>query len=255
MTHTNLISNGHLRFPELQIVRSPDAGVRRKIIFGQNTNFSGTFETLTAGGGYDALGFAQTHNIVSTSADDDATTGQGVKTILIEGIDTNGDEISETLSMDGTVNVVTANAYFWINTITAVTWGTNISNQGIITATAVTDATVTIEMAPFARITQSSTYKIPRGHVGYIYDLNYGLNAPSAAFTVELRCRTSVPGSRWQILNKCSMESGAGRFQNVRTQFPFVVPSNQWVSARAFSATAASSAYVQYTLVLVQETE
>lgn len=90
---------------------------------------------------------ARKHNIASASANDTAA-GTGARTVKVRGLKTWADaESSEVVTMNGTSNVETANAYVMINGLEVLTAGSSKTNAGAITATAQTDSTVTAIIA------------------------------------------------------------------------------------------------------------
>jgi hypothetical protein len=117
---------------------------------------------------------ARLHNITSTDANDDGDpVGTGARTVKIFGLtgwDT--DEVSETVTMNGTSNVATANAYVIIHRMRVVTFGTSAiavgPNLGVITATAQTDGTVTAEINANEGQTQMAIYGVPSTQIAYM---------------------------------------------------------------------------------------
>lgn len=86
---------------------------------------------------------ARTHDLVSSSAND-AAAGTGLRTVQVFGLTSfSTDEVSEIVTMNGVSNVATANSYVIIHRMIGLTWGATGSNEGIVTATAQTDATIT----------------------------------------------------------------------------------------------------------------
>lgn len=86
---------------------------------------------------------ARIHALVSTSsADDDGSTG--MRTIEIFGLKTWDDrETSETVILNGTSAVNTAESYVVIHRMIGRTFGSGEANAGLIKATAATDGTIT----------------------------------------------------------------------------------------------------------------
>lgn len=86
---------------------------------------------------------ARVHNIVSTDAAD-AAAGTGLRTVRVSGLTSwTTKEVSEVVTLNGLTDVPTGNSYVIVHRLEAITFGSNFTNEGLITATAVTDATVT----------------------------------------------------------------------------------------------------------------
>jgi len=140
--------------------------------FGETTNAdSGTATDVWDGSVTTAIWVpptaARVHAIASTSDVDSDTggvvaQGAGLRTVKIYGLKTWGTaESSETVVMDGTTAVNTANSYVIIHRMHGVTWGANGVNTGVITATAATDATVTAQITAAQNQTQMMIYGVP----------------------------------------------------------------------------------------------
>ena len=77
---------------------------------------------------------ARVHDIAG-GVNDDAG-GTGALTVTVSGLDGDGLEVSETVTMDGTTNVATSNSYTHINRMVVTSAGSNGTNVAAITATA-----------------------------------------------------------------------------------------------------------------------
>lgn len=104
---------------------------------------------------------ARVHNIVSSSASD-TSAGVGARTVRIYGLKTWDDatESSEDITLNGTTDVATTNSWVIIHRMEVVTWGATNINVGTITATAVTDASVTAQINVGKGRTQMAIYGI-----------------------------------------------------------------------------------------------
>jgi hypothetical protein len=91
---------------------------------------------------------ARTHNIKSASANDDGNpAGTGLRTLRIHGLQTwDSIETTEDITMNGTTDVPTKNGYVIIHRLEPLTWGSAGPNVGLITATAVSDDSVTAQI-------------------------------------------------------------------------------------------------------------
>lgn len=75
--------------------------------------------------------------VVSTVSDSalDTAAGTGAQTLTIFGVDTNFDEISETITLNGLTPVLTTQLFLYVNLAIVITAGSLNANQGLITFT------------------------------------------------------------------------------------------------------------------------
>jgi hypothetical protein len=152
-------------------------------VYGRNTDIDlAAAEDVWDGGGvWVAPTIARVHNIVSTDTNDDgAPVGTGARTISVSGLDSNGDEQSETIILNGTTNVPTVNSYTIIHEMIVLTVGSNGSNAGVITATAVTDATVSCQINAAKNKSFLGIYQIPTNKTAYILNFHSAIMSSDA---------------------------------------------------------------------------
>lgn len=155
----------------LEVSKGNIAGHAEVTKFGRNTDIDTTAEDIWDGGGiWVAPTTARIHNIASSSAND-TSAGTGARTIRVFGLTSwSTAEVSEDITMNGTTNVPTNNSYVIIHRMRVLTKGATATNAGTITATAVTDATVTAQINPGEGQTQMTIYGIPSTQTAYMYD-------------------------------------------------------------------------------------
>lgn len=156
-------------------------GITPSLHFGSNTTVGTSFEIIReAGGAHTWLSAAATHEISSSSTDDDAG-GSGALTILVTGLDANYVIISETVTMDGLTPVSTSKSYLRINEAHVVTAGAGETNAGDIYVTedggnftnGVPDDLALVEEkipATFGR-SESTIFTVPAGSTFYTHSV------------------------------------------------------------------------------------
>ena len=165
---------------------------------GRNTDIDiGTEDVISQGGLYTPPTVARVHNIVSSSASD-TSAGVGARTITINGLDSNYSDISEIVTLNGTTLVATVNSYIFINRMTCTTVGTSATNVGNITATAVTDATISAQISAGEGQAQLGVYQVPRGKTMYLSNFNASARVSGGgAGTAILQLMTRTFGGAW----------------------------------------------------------
>ena len=106
-------------------------------VFGHNTDIDAgnTEDVWDAGGSYEGfLDIASTVSIVSTSTND-TEVGSGARTATIQGLNSDYEEITEIVTLNGTTPVITSLNYLRVFKIVVSTAGVSQANLGNITAT------------------------------------------------------------------------------------------------------------------------
>lgn len=134
---------------------------------------------------------ARLHNIVSSSAND-AAAGTGARTIRIHGLTSwSTIETSEVVTLNGTNAVSTVNSYVMINQMQVLTCGTAGPNVGVITATAVTDATVTALIAIGSGKAEQVIYGISSASTGFISNMSASINDNTQIARADMSIRVN----------------------------------------------------------------
>ena len=125
---------------------------------------------------------ARVHNFASSSASDDGDpAGVGARTLRFYGLTSwTTPEVSEVIELNGAGDVATQQAYVCIHRAKVLTKGGTNVNVGTITATAVTDGTITAAILPGAGQTQMAIYCVPEGYSAFVSYYYVALNETAA---------------------------------------------------------------------------
>ena len=161
-------------------------------VFGSNPDVdTGTVpESIWAAGGvYIWQTAAQPLNIVSSSANDDGapTSNTGAQTLLVTGLNSNFDQISEVVTLNGTTSVATIAAFVRVFEAYVDSSGTyDGTNLGSITATFSSSGNPAFTIPVGAGRSTLGFYTVPRGYGALLY--SYTVTSDKNA-TIDLQLR------------------------------------------------------------------
>jgi hypothetical protein len=148
---------------DLQVARNQIMGHQVLSLFGYQSAVGNTkipvWENATT---YTYITSASTLTLVSSSASDDTTAK-----ILISGLDSNFNPISETLALNGLTGVTTVNSYFRVNSLLMTSPGTSqTTNAGTITLKQ--SSNIVAQINAGIGKSQSAVYTVPAGYTFYL---------------------------------------------------------------------------------------
>ena len=185
---------------DLQVARGQIQGHSIVSIFGYQSSVTTTaipiWENATV---YTYITTASTLTLVSTSASDDTSAK-----ILISGLDSSFNPISETLAMNGTSGVTTVNSYFRVNSLVMVSAGTSqTTNVGTITLKQSSNIVAQINIG--IGKSQSTIYTVPAGYTFYLdlAEVNTSNSYTGAGiFTYKVQAINNVTGVKLTVLQQ-----------------------------------------------------
>ena len=204
---------------DLAISRGHSQGYRSLYKFGYNPDVDTTEETVWGNAGdYIWLDNAVTMFVSSTSANDSGT-GIGARTILIQGLDEDYNEIEETITLNGQTQVATQLSYLRVYRSFVTLAGSNEGTSGVIYigssgATGGVPNSSVYASISIGNQTQIAAYTVPAGHTLYIDEIN---------FTAAV--------SQAQKLVHCKFNSRDHGSNVFRTRFVQVIQSNQLIQS------------------------
>ena len=157
----------------LQVARSQIAGHETNFKFGFNPDVDDALETIWTEGGLYSYLSAATILKVSSSSTDDTAAGTGARTVEIFGLDSNYNEISETVTLNGQTAVNTTNSYLRINRGIVKSAGSGGQNAGVIyagtgTVTAGVPANKYLSIAIGDNQTLMALWTVPAGYTAFL---------------------------------------------------------------------------------------
>jgi len=200
---------------------------------------------------------ARTHIIHSTSILDDAAS-TGAKTVQVYGLKAwDSNEVNEVVSMAGNASTaVTKNSYVIIHRMKVLTKGATAVNNGVITATATTDNSVTAQINEGEGQTQMAIYGVPSSQTAYMTSYYGTLNKSGGAvgtlnFSLVVNPEPDVELTNFLTKNTRGLQStgNSGDSWNFNPYFKISGPAIIKVSATANTADLEASAGFDLLLV------
>jgi hypothetical protein len=193
---------------------------------------------------------------VQSSTTTDSSGGTGMQTVLLQGIDNDGELASETITMNGTSAVNSVGTYKRVNALVGLAAGSNGANLGNVTAVAATANTTQCYMGANECISQNSNYTIPANYSGYLTKVELNAAKISGGGSPEIEFRglfRSSTASCWiQGFDK-KMDTGVTDEIDVELPSPTKMTAGTDIRMTAHSDTANSEARSRMYVILVDE--
>lgn len=157
----------------LQVARGQIAYHYSVFKFGFNPDVDDSLETVWAEGGLYSYLSAATVLKISSSSTDDTSAGTGARTVELQGLDGDYNQISETVTLNGQTAVNTTNSFLRIYRMVVKTAGTGAQNAGVIYAGTGT-VTLGVPANKYATIaigdnqTLMALWTVPAGYTAYL---------------------------------------------------------------------------------------
>ena len=245
---------------ELNVSRGKVRGAFHVIKFGENLDIDGSMESVwDVGGLYPWSSFASAGTVVLSSSDteDDEDKGGGVAgtgahKVVIEGLDSNYNLVTDTLITNGTSTRTSTVEFLRIFRAYVTEAGTTGTNEGTLTITkgGTTVAQIKTAGSPTATglgQTFMSVYTVPAGYTGYIYQFN--ASTAKADGDVFLMQREITDGGVWRSRDIIHTNQNA-----VEREYKFPLKMNEKtdIDIRALSPSNNMKCAVTFCILLVQ---
>jgi len=160
--------------------------------FGYNDTIGATEETIWSQGGLYVFPSIASSMNVSSDVSTDTSAGVGARSVVIQGLNADYDEVNETVTLNGLTEVATTNEFFRINRMYTETAGSADRNEGNIYIglggpSSGVPTTVYGKIDYTENQTLQAIYTVPRNNVAYITHYSASVGKGGQAVTVKLR--------------------------------------------------------------------
>ncbi len=207
-------------------------------IFGFNRAVGTSFETLwNNGGSYSFLSAEQQLSVVSTDAAD-------TMDVLIQGLDGDYNEVTETITLDGTNAVTTTNSFLRVNNAVILSG----ENAGDITGSYTTTDVFFIEAG--IGTTQACVYTVPAGHSLYLFRID--LTSGTVTGNKYLTYRNRIDSENGRVLRVAEATWQTG-MQSFDRQVPFKIGEKTDFQFEAKSSGSSNEVSIFIEAILVDD--
>lgn len=233
----------------LQVAQGLVPGYSSLSVFGYNPDLDQTEESVWPDGGTvpHPTVAAQLTVVSTNAADDGSPAGTGARTVYIEGVDGSYNTVSETITMNGTTGVTTANSYLYINQFYVVTVGSGGANAGEITAKLSTTLYDLIGAEENNRTT--GHYCVPAGYTAYLVVGIFSAGQLSGSTSVTGYLRTHGPDGILRVVAVTTLNNGSAQYDFAN---PVRVPEKHCIGATAIGSANNNSVSSMFNIMLVQ---
>jgi uncharacterized Zn-binding protein involved in type VI secretion len=240
---------------ELQVARGFIQGHRAVTVFGYNPDVDTSEVTVWPLPSVITHPAAALQMKVSSTSANDASGNTGARTVVIQGLDANYNEISETVTLNGQTGVLTTQSFFRINYAYVATAGNTNSAAGDIyfgtgTVTAGVPATVYNIIKYDFNNTVTGHYTIPAGYSGY---LSQGLfSAGQASGSTQVRGRLLSTGLD-NIRRTAAVTTVNNGVSDYVFEYPLRIPEKTDLEATAVGSANNNGASCMFIILLTRD--
>ncbi len=224
----------------LRVAQGQVLGATALYSFGFNADVDTTEETVWAqGGNFTYPGAAGEVYISSSNANDVATTGTGVRTVKVQGLDANYLQIEEDISLNGQTQVITTKEYLRILKVFVLTAGSNGASAGTVYV-GTTGATAGVPPVVYASFgssnqTQMAVYTVPASKTLYIEEIAFTASVASVTNSVTVKFKTrehATNAFRTRFIQVLESDTTVAPFA-----YPLAIPAKTDIECRVIATT------------------
>lgn len=248
----------------LEVAKGNIAGHSLVNKFGFNDAVGATLQPVADGAIYQTPVAATSLEILSSDAND-TSAGSGARTVIVEGLDANFAEQSETVTMSGVTPVALSNTFtrvFRMRVATSGTYATQSagSHAGTITlrtaSAGATWATIGLSASSFPiGQTEIGVYTIPAAKTGYMLSKHVSIESNKAPNVLWFRRENAdVVAAPYDAMRLFERHVGAAPEVLYQPPAPAIVlPAKTDIGAMAYVSTGSAAVAVEFQILLVDD--
>ena len=173
MAITSITQRGTTEDFGLQVARGQIPYHKSNFKFGFNADVDDALETVWSKGGLYAYLSSATALYISSSSTNDTVAGTGARTVKVSGLDSDYDEVSVTVNMNGQSGV-SLGTFTRVNRIEVLTAGSGGANAGNLHVGSEASPTVGVPATTYAYVTAGDNqtlmalWTVPRNYTAYV---------------------------------------------------------------------------------------
>jgi hypothetical protein len=243
---------------ELQVARGQIQAHTNFCQFGFNSAVGTSYETVwIEGGTYTFPTSASVLKVSSSSATDDKDS-TGAHTVLIQGVDGDYNEVSETITLEGQAAQNTTNSYLRVNKMTVMTAGSGGTSVGVIYAgtgtvnSGVPDVIVN-RTGINSNESESAFYTVPEGYTAYITRWSMSSANSTAEASTQFALRIRPYGGVFGF--KALYYTPGNGIYECEALYPVGIPEKADIEVRAAASAGSSGASTQLQILLIKNAD
>lgn len=240
---------------ELQVSRGQIQGHRNVTVFGFNPDVDTTQVSIWPLPSLITYPTAALQMTVSSTSANDTSAGTGARTIVVEGLDANYNEVTETVTMSGQTPVTMTAPLLRVNYAYVATAGSGNSAAGdIYIGTGVVTAGVPATVYEIIKFdyndTTTGSYTVPAGHTAYLSQGLFSSGQSGGSNAIQGRLITRGPNGIKLTAALTTLNNGTA---NYVFEYPMMIPQKTTIEATAIGSAANNQCSSMFILLLIKE--
>lgn len=239
---------------ELQVARGQIQGHRNVTVFGFNADVDTTQVSVWPLPSLITFPAAALQMTVSSTSANDTSAGTGARTVVVQGLDANYNEVSEIVTMNGQTAVTMTASLLRVNYAYVLTAGSGNSAAGDIyigtgTVTAGVPATAYDIVKFDYNTTITGSYTIPANYTAYVSQGLFSAGQAGGSNQIQGRLLTRGTDNIRRTAAVTSINNGVADYT---FEYPLAVPEKTTIEATAIGSSSNNAVSSMFILLLIK---